>query len=215
MLCFVFCTAHIAANYKFDALFCILRCTHCSTLLKADSEQKAMHTTYCSTQNLHFSSTNTTIRMLSAPSKMICNAQWSIARWYIVHFALQWSLGLPWGDGAAKGTEFRFQRQHPPPPISLPSPFPPNQVPLQLMREPLRCWYIMRSVLCTTHSALALIWHHCKPSMKAHKGTLWWNQSCQNWPKWPKWPRLFLKNHDSLKIPRLLKHLVGGCPFPS
>ena len=150
MLCFVFCTAHIAANYKFDALFCILRCTHCSTLLKADSEQKAMHTTYCSTQNLHFSSTNTTIRMLSAPSKMICNAQWSIARWYIVHFALQWSLGLPWGDGAAKGTEFRFQRQPPPhiPPIPLPTQ--PSSPPANARTTSLLIHY----AVCTLYDSL-------------------------------------------------------------
>ena len=150
MIYSVFYTAHIASHCIFQA-FSKLQIP-CFVLLKADSEQKAMHTTYCSTQNLHFSSTNTTIRMLSAPSKMICNAQWSIARWYIVHFALQWSLGLPWGDGAAKGTEFRFQRQPPPPPHIPPIPLPtqPSSPPANARTTSLLIHY----AVCTLYDSL-------------------------------------------------------------
>ena len=55
MIYSVFYTAHIASHCIFQA-FSKLQIP-CFVLLKADSEQKAMHTTYCSTQNLHFSFT--------------------------------------------------------------------------------------------------------------------------------------------------------------
>ena len=45
---------------EFAHILCIVlyfSLLNCSTLLKADSEQKAMHTTYCSPQSLHFSFT--------------------------------------------------------------------------------------------------------------------------------------------------------------
>ena len=60
MLCSVFCAAHTAA--------------HCSKLIvnkRQCTQHIAQHKIY------------------TFPPPMICNAQWSIARWYIVHFALQ------------------------------------------------------------------------------------------------------------------------------